>query len=62
MKIFAGLALIGALAGCNTYQAHSNLATRYAPTNASRVQILYSPPQRAYQSIGIVSAKRYKPG
>lgn len=62
MKIFVGLALIGALAGCSTYQAHSNLATPYAATNASRVQILYSPPQRAYESIGIVSAKRYKPG
>jgi hypothetical protein len=62
MKIFAGLALIGALAGCSTYQAHSNLAIPYAATNASHVQILYSPPQRAYESIGIVSAKRYKPG
>jgi hypothetical protein len=24
--------------------------------------VLFSPPQRAYTSIGIVSAKRYKPG
>jgi hypothetical protein len=62
MKIFAGVLLVGALAGCSTYQAHSNLATPYVATNASRVQILYSPPQRAYESIGIVSAKRYKPG
>lgn len=62
MKIFVGIALIGALAGCSTYQAHSNLQTPYAPTNANQVQILYSPPQRAYTSIGIVSANRYKPG
>jgi hypothetical protein len=62
MKILWGVALACALAGCSTYQAHSNLPTPYAPTNASRVQILYSQPQRAYTSIGIVSAKRYKPG
>lgn len=62
MKILVGIALVGALAGCSTYQAHSNLPTAYAPTNASQVQILYSPPQHAYTSIGIVSANRYKPG
>lgn len=62
MKTLMGIALIGALAGCSTYQAHSNLPTPYAPTNASQVQILYSPPPRAYTSIGIVSAKHYKPG
>jgi hypothetical protein len=62
MKILVAIALVGALAGCSTYQAHSNLPTPYAPTNASQVQILYSPPKRAYTSIGIVSANRYKPG
>ncbi|MBB5357338.1 hypothetical protein HDE76_000520 [Rhodanobacter sp. ANJX3] len=51
-----------ALAGCSTYQAHSNLATPHVPTDPSKVQILYSPPQRAYISIGIVSANRYKLG
>ncbi len=52
------------LAGCSGYQVHSNLpAGAYvAPTAASAVQVLFSPPQRAYESIGIVSAKRYKPG
>lgn len=52
------------LVGCSSYQVHSNLpAGRFiAPTNASAVQILYSPPNRPYQSIGIVSAVRYKPG
>lgn len=57
---------IGALllCGCSGYQVHSNLpAGAYvAPTSASQVQVLFSPPQRPYESIGIVSAKRYKPG
>src|ERR1700761_4520814 len=53
MKILLGIALTCALAGCSTYQAHSNLATPYVPTNASQVQILYSPPQRAYTAIGV---------
>lgn len=50
------------LAACSTYQAHSNLVTPLAPSVAGRVQVLYSPPQRGYESVGIVSAKRYKPG
>jgi hypothetical protein len=62
MKTFLTVALACALAGCSTYQAHSNMETPYAATNASHVQILYSPPQRPYTSIGIVSANRYKPG
>lgn len=62
MKVLFSIALACALAGCSSYQAHNNLATPYTPTNASQVQILYSPPQRAYTSIGIVSANRYKPG
>ena len=62
MKRLMGIMLGCALAGCSNYQAHSNLPTPYAPTNANQVQILYSPPQRTYTSIGIVSANRYKPG
>jgi hypothetical protein len=58
--------VIGALllSGCSGYQVHSNLppGTYIAPTAASAVQVLYSPPQRPYESVGIVSAKRYKPG
>lgn len=50
------------LAACSTYQVHSNLAAPLAPTASSHIQVLYSPPQRSYESIGIVSAKRYKPG
>jgi hypothetical protein len=62
MKILMSIALVCALTGCSTYQAHSNLATPYAPTNPRQVQILYSPPPRPYTSIGIVSGDRYKPG
>lgn len=63
-RIFWGIAASLVLAGCSSYQVHSNMpAGAYvAPTNASQVQVLFSPPQRAYESIGIVSAKRYKPG
>lgn len=57
-----GIALVLGVAGCSTYEVHSNLPTALAPTSASSVQVMYSPPQRAYESIGIVSAKRYKPG
>lgn len=62
MKILAGLALMLALAGCSSFQAHSNVATPYPATDPNKVQILYSPPPRPYISIGIVSANRYKPG
>ena len=59
--IFAtGLAI--ALTACSTTQVHRNSATAYAPTAASSVQVLYSEPKRDYESIGIVSANRYKPG
>ena len=63
ISIAALSAAIG-LSACSGYQAHSNLpaGTLIAPTNASQVQVLFSPPQRPYESIGIVSAKRYKPG
>lgn len=64
IKLLAAAVAIGVLGGCSTYEVHSNLpaGTVVTPTNASQVQILYSPPNRPYQSIGIVSAVRYKPG
>src|SRR5690606_25885734 len=63
-RIFWGIAAALVLAGCSSYQVHSNLpAGAYvAPTIASSVQVLYSAPQRPYESVGIVSARRYKPG
>jgi len=64
IKILAVSCIALALAGCSSYQVHSNLpaGTVIAPTNASQVQVLFSPPSRPYQSIGIVSVVRYKPG
>lgn len=61
MRKLLAVIVAALIAGCGTYQAHRN-GPAYAASNASQVQILYSPPQRAYQSIGIVSAKYYKPG
>lgn len=64
VKILAAGCAALALAACSSYQVHSNLpaGTVIAPTNANQVQVLFSPPNRPYQSIGIVSAVRYKPG
>ncbi len=62
MKVTVSVASACALAGCSTHQAHGNLATSGAPTGRGKVPILCSPLQRAYTSIGIVSANRDKPG
>lgn len=63
-RLAAIAALACLLGACSSFEVHSNLppGTSIAPTNASHVQVLYSPPQRPYQSIGIVSVVRYKPG
>ena len=52
------LAFCLAIAGCSTTQIYRNPSSDLA----GGVQVLYSTPQRAYESLGIVSAKRYKPG
>jgi hypothetical protein len=57
-----GLIALLALAGCSTTQVHRNPSALYAPTSSSHVAILYSAPKRDYESLGVVSAKRYKPG
>ncbi|MFC0677494.1 hypothetical protein ACFFGH_06475 [Lysobacter korlensis] len=62
MRTIISAALLLALVACSTTQVHRNSATMYAPTSSSAVQVLYSAPRREYESIGIVSAKRYKPG
>ena len=60
MRVIAVLAVC-ILGGCSTTQvmptANSNPGTR-----SGTVDVLYSAPQRPYVSVGIVSAKRYKPG
>lgn len=60
--IAASIITIALLSGCTTYKVHRNDATPYAATQAGSVQILYSKPDRPHQSIGIVSAKKYRPG
>lgn len=62
MRIVIASALL--LAGCSTTQVYSNLAPgQAAPVNATGVvQVFYSYPTRPYEVIGVVSAKRYKPG
>jgi hypothetical protein len=63
-KAVLAILFVAFICGCSTTRVHSNLApgTTIVPTNASSVQVLYSPPQRAYESVGIVSVVRYKPG
>jgi hypothetical protein len=64
IKLIAMTFAAAVLCGCSTVEVHSNLppGTAITPTNASQVQVLYSAPSRPYQSVGIVSAVRYKPG
>lgn len=59
MRFFAIAILL--LAGCSTYQVVPT--TNSTPGSRSgQVDILYSSPARPYQSVGMVSARRYKPG
>lgn len=64
MKMIAAAMALLALAGCTTMQStpYVNSSAGYAPTQGGRVDVVYSPPQRPYTSIGTVSAKKYKPG
>lgn len=63
-KCFALFLAVTFSVGCSTTQVYSNAPAGVMPgTNASgQVAILYSYPSRPYEVIGIVSAKRYKPG
>ena len=59
-RILAAL-LLATLAGCTSYQVIPT--TNSVPgTRSGQVDILYSTPQRPYRSVGMVSAKKYKPG
>jgi hypothetical protein len=64
LKLIAAATAAALLSACSSYEVHSNLpaGTIVRTTVASHVQVLYSEPKRPYQSIGIVSAVRYKPG
>lgn len=59
-----GLILFAMLCGCSTTQVYSNYpAGVVAGTNTTgQVAVLYSYPSRPYEVLGVVSAKRYKPG
>lgn len=66
MKRFAAWSVPGglillALAGCSTYQVTP--VTNLMPgQRTGMVDVLMSNPRRPYETIGFVSAKRYKPG
>ena len=62
MKLTILAAVMLALSACSTTQIYSNPGTAMAPTSAGQVAVYYSYPQRPYEVIGVVSAKRYKPG
>lgn len=53
------------IAGCSSTQVYSNYApdaAQPAAANVGRIAVLYSYPTRPYDVIGVVSAKKYKPG
>lgn len=62
-KLVIVLALV-ALTACSSTQIYDNRPAGIATTAPANgvVQVLYSYPTRPYEVIGVVSAKRYKPG
>ncbi len=52
------LAVAVSLSACTTTQIHRNPSSGIA----GGVQVLYQTPARPYESLGLVSAKKYKPG
>lgn len=57
----AAACIVLALAACTSYQVIPT--TNSVPgTRSGQVDILYSTPQRPFRSVGMVSAKKYKPG
>lgn len=52
------------ITGCSSTQIYSNAPAGVTPgTNTSgQVAVIYSYPTRPYEVLGVVSAKRYKPG
>lgn len=66
LKIAAfALMIAGSISSCSSTQVYSNYpagAPQQAAANPGHVAVLYSYPTRPYDVIGVVSAKRYKPG
>ena len=64
MRILVIMLALAGLAACSTTQIYDNRPVGVATTAPANgvVQVLYSYPTRPYEVIGVVSAKRYKPG
>lgn len=64
MKKPVALLLLALISGCSSTQVYSNYPAGTAPgrANSGHVAVIYSYPTRPYDVIGVVSAKRYKPG
>lgn len=64
MKTVIAFAAAMLLSACSSTQIYSNYPSGNAPAaaNAGPVAVLYSYPTRPYDVIGVVSAKKYKPG
>lgn len=61
MRKILGLMLVLAFGGCTSYQVTP--VTNSAPgTRSGAVDVLFTNPTRPFETIGMVSAKRYKPG
>lgn len=57
----AGLVLAGLLSACTTYQV-TPVARASDIAQSSQIDVLHSNPSRPYEVVGMVSAKKYKPG
>ena len=64
MKKIVTMTAIALLSGCSSTQIYSNYPAGNAPAaaNVGHVAVIYSYPTRPYDVIGVVSAKKYKPG
>ena len=65
MKLALPLSVLLATAACSSTQVYSNYpagSPQLASPNTGQVAVLYSYPTRPYDVIGVVSAKKYKPG
>lgn len=60
-KILTSTILLSVLTACSTYQATPTY-NQSPGVRSGQVDVLYSNPTRPFKSIGIVSAKKYKPG
>lgn len=62
MKRLLFVLALSVLAGCTTTQITQNPGAAYNATSPHEVAVMYHPPRRDYESLGVVSAKKYQPG